>query len=219
MKYYEMNGCGNAFAILDGRGQHLAMTPQAIQRIAKSAKADQVLALEHSMRGDIFMRIWNNDGGEVSACGNATRCVAWLAMNERGRTSIKVETEAGLLTAERKGDDLIAVDMGSPLLKWEEIPLSERMDTRGIDIKIGPIDDPVLKMPGAVSMGNPHCTFFVEDVMGMDIEGVGPLVEGRMLFPEKVNAGRVGANQNMRSIGKNTNPINVKFQGKGTFDV
>ena len=80
MKYYQMNGCGNAFAILDGRGARLNMNAPAIARIAKAANADQVIALEHSMRGDVFMRIWNNDGSEVSACGNATRCVGWIVM-------------------------------------------------------------------------------------------------------------------------------------------
>ena len=190
MKYYQMNGCGNAFAILDGRGARLNMTQSAVARIARSASADQVIALEHSMRGDVFMRIWNSDGGEVSACGNASRCVGWIVMNERGRDDVKIETEAGLLFAERRPEqEQISVDMGSPLLKWEEIPLAERMDTRGIDIKIGPIDDPHLSMPGAVNMGNPHCTFFVDDLDDVDVAGVGPLVEGHMLFPEKVNAG------------------------------
>ena len=189
MKYYQMNGCGNAFAILDGRGARLNMNPPAVARIANAAGADQVVVLEHSMRGDVFMRIWNNDGGEVSACGNVTRCVGWILMNERDREEVTIETEAGLLSAEKRGDKIVAVDMGSPLLKWEEIPLAERMDTRGIDIKIGPIDDPFLSMPGAVNMGNPHCTFFVDDIADVDIETVGPLVEGHMLFPEKVNAG------------------------------
>lgn len=189
MKYYQMNGCGNAFAILDGRGRQLHLDEDAVRRIATSANADQVISLEHSMRGDIFMRIWNNTGEEVSACGNATRCVGWLVMNERGKDNVKIETDAGLLLAEDKGDKRIAVDMGSPLLKWEEIPLAERMDTRAIDVKIGPIDNPYLSLPGAVNMGNPHCTFFVDDIDSIDIEAIGPLVEGHPLFPKKVNAG------------------------------
>lgn len=189
MKYYQMNGCGNAFAILDGRGARLNMNPPAVARIAQAAGADQVIALEHSMRGDVFMRIWNKDGGEVEACGNASRCVGWIVMNERGRDAVKIETEAGMLSAEGKGEMMVAVDMGSPLLKWEEIPLAERMDTRGIDLKIGPIDNPAFSLPGAVNMGNPHCTFFVDDIEAVDVEAVGPLVEGHMMFPEKVNAG------------------------------
>lgn len=141
------------------------------------------------MRGDVFMRIWNSNGSEVGACGNAARCAAWLVMEETGADTVKIETEAGLLASERKGPTQIAVDMGSPLLKWEEIPLAERMDTRGIDLKIGPIDNPVLSLPGAVNMGNPHAVFFVDDIAAVDIETVGPLVEGHMLFPQKVNAG------------------------------
>ena len=165
------------------------MKPEAVARIASSAEADQVLALEHSMRGDVFMRIWNNDGGEVTACGNATRCVAWLLMRERNQDSVKIETEAGLLLAQRSSQDLISVDMGSPLLKWEEIPLAERMDTRGIDVKLGPIDAPYLQLPGAVSMGNPHCVFFVDSLDDINVEAIGPLVEGHPLFPEKTNVG------------------------------
>ncbi len=190
MKFYQMNGCGNGFAILDGRGERMNLDAAAIQRIANAAGADQVIALEHSMRADIFMRIWNNDGGEVSACGNVSRCVGWLMMKERNRPEIRIETDAGVLIARRADEDhMISVDMGSPLLKWEEIPLAERMDTRGIDLKIGPIDAPYLQLPGAVNMGNPHCTFFVDDVDALDIPAIGPLIEGHMLFPEKVNAG------------------------------
>lgn len=191
MKYYKMNGCGNAFAILDGRGESVRLGTENVKRIAKSSNADQIISLEHSMRGDIFMRIWNNTGDEVSACGNATRCVGWLMMRERNRDQIKIETEAGLLLATRfgNGEHMISVDMGSPLLKWEEIPLAERMDTRGIDLKIGPIDNPFLQLPGCANMGNPHCTFYVDDINDVDVEAVGPLVEGHMLFPEKVNAG------------------------------
>src|SRR5262249_40440348 len=90
---------------------------------------------------------------------------------------------------ERKGPHMIAVDMGSPLLKWEEIPLAERMDTRGIDLKIGPIDAPYLQLPGAVNMGNPHVVFFVPDVMAVDVKAVGSLVEWHPLFPQGVNVG------------------------------
>lgn len=191
MKYYQMNGCGNAFAILDGRGEKLQLSTEAVRRIANSANADQVVSLEHSMRGDIFMRIWNNTGNEVAACGNVSRCVGWIMMRERNRDTIKIETEAGLLVAKRagNGETMISVDMGSPLLKWEEIPLAERMDTRGIDVKIGPIDAPYLQLPGAVNMGNPHCIFFVDDLETVDVEAIGPLIEGHMLFPEKVNVG------------------------------
>ncbi len=192
MKFYRMNGAGNAFVIFDARGEKLDLTPDKIRAIAdpsEGAGADQVIAMEPSIRGDVFMRIWNRDGTEVGACGNATRCVAWLAMKDANRDDLVVETIAGRLASKRAGDMMISVDMGSPLLKWEEIPLAERMDTRGVDLKIGPIDAPYLQKPGCVNMGNPHVVFFVDDLDSIDTKAVGSLVEWHPLFPEGVNVG------------------------------
>ncbi len=192
MKVWKMNGAGNAFVIFDGRKQALGLTPERIRAVADPATglgADQVIALEPSLRGDVFMRIWNKDGSDAEACGNATRCVAWLAMEETGREALTIETVAGRLKAKREGATQVSVDMGSPLLKWEEIPLAERMDTRGIDLKVGPIDDPYLQLPGAVNMGNPHVVFFVPDLDAVDVKAVGSLVEWHPLFPQGVNAG------------------------------
>ncbi len=192
MKFWKMNGAGNAFVIFDGRRQPLGLAPEQIKAIADpetGAGADQVIAMESTLRGDVFMRIWNRDGSDAEACGNATRCVAWLVMEETGKDALTIETVVGRLKANRLGPARIAVDMGSPLLKWEEIPLSERMDTRGIDLKIGPIDAPYLQLPGAVNMGNPHAIFFVPDLDAVDVKAVGSLVEWHPLFPQGVNVG------------------------------
>lgn len=191
MKLYKMNGLGNAFAIFDARGRGgLSLTGAQARAIANPSGGvgcDQVIAIEQSIRGDAFMRIWNADGGEVDACGNAARCVGWLLVNETGKERVVIETNAGRLTAKKRGPATVCVDMGSPLLKWEEIPLAERMDTRRIDVKVGPIDDPVLHAPGAVNMGNPHCVFFVEDVAAVAVDKVGPMIEHHPLFPERAN--------------------------------
>jgi diaminopimelate epimerase len=136
---------------------------------------------------DIFMEIRNRDGGEVNACGNATRCVAWLWFREMGVESCVVETKADLLRCEKVGEDQVTVDMGEPKLEWKEIPLKEAMHTHHIDVKLGPIDNPVLHNPGAVNMGNPHCVFFVKDFTTAKPEKVGPMVEYFPLFPEQVN--------------------------------
>lgn len=192
MRVTYMNGCGNRFAVFDARKTAFRPTEAQIRQIANPPGAkgfDQIIALENSMRGHVFMRIWNSDGGEVSACGNATRCVGSLIMNEAAVDAVTIETEAGLLKASDAGEAMVTVDMGSPLLKWEEIPLSEKMDTRGVDLKIGPIDDPVLSRPACVSMGNPHAVFFVPDVGAIDVPAIGPLVEWHPIFPEGVNAG------------------------------
>ncbi len=192
MKFWKMNGAGNSFVIFDDRKGGLTLSPQQVAALADPATgvgADQVIAMEQTRAGDVFMRIWNKDGSSAEACGNATRCVAWLVMEETGKDRVVVETVAGRLKADRLGPAKISVDMGSPLLKWEEIPLAERMDTRGIDLKIGPIDQPYLSLPGAVNMGNPHVVFFVPDLDKVDVKAVGSLVEWHPLFPQGVNVG------------------------------
>lgn len=192
MHIFHMNGCGNRFVVFDGRARPWRKTADEIRQIAHpngKQAFDQIIGMESTPNGDVFMRIWNADGSEVSACGNATRCVGWLVQRETGQEEILIETEAGLLTARAAGDDMITVDMGEPRLEWEEIPLAEKMDTRFVDIKIGPMDNPVLSRPSCVNMGNPHAVFFVNDVNAYDIPAVGPLAEWHPLFPEGVNVG------------------------------
>jgi len=188
MRYFKMNGCGNDFVIIDARARGgLPLSPQQAKAIADrrtGVGCDQVIAVERSIRGDAFMRIWNHDGGEVTACGNATRCVAWMLMEEGGANSRRIETGAGLLYAERKGPNVITVDMGSPLLRWEEIPLARPMDTDRMHFSAGGFE-----APGAVNMGNPHVVFFVHDVRAVPIETLGPKVEKDPMFPEQVNVG------------------------------
>lgn len=184
-----MNGAGNAFMIFDARATPFAPKAEHIRSIASDMKADQVIALERAMGKDVFMRIWNADGSEVSACGNVSRCVGDILLRETGKEQVTIQTEADILKARRAENDLITVDMGSPLMGWEDIPLSEAMDVRGVDVKIGPIDKPILSRPAVVSMGNPHAVFFVNDVDAYDIPKIGPLVEWHPLFPEGVNVG------------------------------
>jgi diaminopimelate epimerase len=137
------------------------------------------------------MRIWNADGGEVGACGNATRCVAWLLMEAAGRDDVVIETEAGLLSAVRAdGDRRVSVDMGPPELRWDRIPLAEEMDPKGIELQVGPIDAPHLHTPGAVNMGNPHVVFFVDkEPTDALVKGSGSLIEHHPMFPQGVNVG------------------------------
>jgi diaminopimelate epimerase len=188
MRYFKMNGCGNDFVIIDARSRgSLPLSTDQAQAIADRKTGlgcDQVIAVERSIRGDAFMRIWNANGGEVEACGNATRCVAWLLMEEGGAVSRRIETPAGMLYAERRGERLVTVDMGSPLLRWEEIPLARAMDTAELEFAAGGLD-----RPGAVNMGNPHVIFFVNDVRAVPIESLGPKIEHDPLFPQRVNAG------------------------------
>lgn len=189
IRVWKMNGAGNAFAIFDARQAHFAPSREQVAEIASLFDADQIIAIERDAEKDAFMRIWNSDGGEVSACGNASRCVGLLLIQESGKEEVRIQTSADLLVASANGDGEITVDMGSPLMGWEDIPLSEKMDVRGVDVKIGPMDAPYLARPAVVSMGNPHAVFFIEDVDAYDIPALGPLVEWHPTFPEGTNVG------------------------------
>ncbi|MEM8987607.1 MAG: diaminopimelate epimerase [Pseudomonadota bacterium] len=192
LPFRKMNGLGNDFVVLDLRQTTASVSEDDARAIADrdhGIGCDQVVAIEADFSGaDAFMRIWNADGGEVAACGNAARCVGWLLLEEAGRDTAAIRTSAETLCAVRAGAQRVTVDMGPPRLDWASIPLSEPFeDTRFIDVKLGPIDNPVLWGPSAVSMGNPHCIFFVEDAEAHALERFGPMVENHPLFPERTN--------------------------------
>jgi diaminopimelate epimerase len=194
-RFLKMNGLGNDFVVVEARQAPFAPTPEEVRAIADRASGigcDQLIAIEPASGdagADAFMRIWNADGGEVAACGNATRCVGWLLTEAAGHQKVVIATEAGPLVAERVGELRVRVDMGRPGLGWRDIPLAEEMDTRGIELQVGPIDAPVLHTPGCVSMGNPHVVFFVPDAETAPVKEVGPLIEHHRLFPERTNVG------------------------------
>jgi diaminopimelate epimerase len=191
--FLKMNGTGNDFVVVDGRdGELFRPTADRVRAIADrktGVGCDQLIGIEPSAEADAFMRIWNADGTEVAACGNATRCVGWRILEDSGRNQVVLATEAGSLTVLRAGDHRVTVDMGQPRLGWSDIPLYEEMDTRGIELQVGPIDAPLLHTPGCVNMGNPHVVFFVEDAERAPVVEVGPLIEHHFLFPEGVNVG------------------------------
>ena len=171
-----MHGAGNDFVIIDERAGAFDLDVVALCDRRRGIGCDQLITLEapRSAGADVFMRIRNPDGSEAGACGNATRCVAGLL----GRRRVVVETVAGLLPAEVDGE--VTVDMGPARLGWREVPLAREMDTLHLELAGD---------PAAVSMGNPHVTFFVDDVAAVAIEAVGPGVERDALFPERVNVG------------------------------
>jgi diaminopimelate epimerase len=179
--FRKMHGAGNDFMIVDGRGQILPLSPRRIAALADRRTGigcDQFITLERPGPGaDIFMRIHNPDGSEAGACGNATRCVAALLHEQDGRTKMVVQTISGLLPV-TIGPDGIAVDMGTPKLRWNDVPLSGPADTLHL-----PIDGD----PAALSMGNPHATFFVDDVDEAAMRGAA--LEQHPLFPDRANIG------------------------------
>ena len=190
--FVKMNGCGNDFVVVDALARPFAPDADQVRALSDRQTGqgfDQLIAIEPSATGDAFMRVWNADGGSVQTCGNALRCVGWMLMEANGSDSVTIDTLGGPTVARRAGPDRITVDMGPPRLDWTEIPLAEEMDTRGIELQIGPIDDPVLHTPGAVSMGNPHVVFFTDRLDDGFVTGSGSLIEHHPLFPEGVNVG------------------------------
>ncbi len=191
LSFIKMNGLGNDFVILDARQQPLRIGGEEAKRLADRQRGigcDQVIIMEPSEEADVTMRIRNHDGMEVDACGNATRCVAWLLARETGKQNPVIETNAGLLGALVRPDDLVTIDMGPPLFDWDKIPLAEPFqDTRYIELQVGPIDAPVLHSPSVANIGNPHCIFWVDDVNGHDLGAIGPIIENHPLFPERAN--------------------------------
>jgi len=191
--FLKMNGLGNDFVVWDARDVPLKLSSDQIAALGDRASGigfDQMITVERSTVGaDAFMRIHNCDGSQVDACGNATRCVGRLLMEEKGLEAATIETRAGLLHAFKTGaPQTVTVDMGKPRLAWDQIPLAEEFhDTRAIELQIGPIDDPYLHTPAAVSMGNPHAIFWVKDIEAYDLGTIGPLLEHHPVFPEGAN--------------------------------
>jgi diaminopimelate epimerase len=185
--FIKMQGCGNDFVIIDNRQKPRKFSAKEAVAIADrrfGIGCDQLVLMEKSRRGDLFMRIYNADGSEVNSCGNASRCVGWLMMNETDKKQISIETKAGIITAKKANKDSVAVNMGKPELEWNKIPLAKKMDTLHLAIKSGPLADPV-----GVSMGNPHAVFFVNNIGKIDLEELGPWLENHSLFPNKANIG------------------------------
>lgn len=178
--FIKMHGLGNDFVVLDGRESDLpAMTKRAAARIADRREGigcDQVIVLRPSDRSDFAMRIFNADGGEVEACGNASRAVA-LHHGEPAQ----VETAGGIIALE-PAEGGASVDMGEPRFDWDAIPLAFAMDTAAM-----PLAWENLETPMAVNVGNPHAVFFVKDADAIDLARLGPLIEHDAIFPNRVN--------------------------------
>jgi diaminopimelate epimerase len=190
--FLKMNGLGNDFVVVESRTQPFTPTADEVRAIADRASGigcDQVIAIDPSAKADAGMRIWNADGGEVEACGNATRCVGWILMQASGRDAASIETAAGVLHARKGEGTTVSVDMGEPGLDWTQIPLSQQSDTMRLDVAIAAAEQAGLGVPGAVNMGNPHVVFFVDDALAAPVNSVGPIIEHDPLFPEAVNVG------------------------------
>lgn len=190
--FKKMNGLGNEIVMIDLRGSARVFTADEARAIAAQPRSrfDQLMVLHDPQTPgtDAYVRIYNADGSPAGACGNGTRCIAWVVAQQTGRRNVRFETSGGLLDADVEDIDTITVDMGEPRFRWDEIPLSEPFhDTSKIELQIGPIDQPVLHSPSVVNVGNPHAVFWVDDVDAYDLGRFGPLLESHPIFPERAN--------------------------------
>ncbi len=187
LTFTKMHGLGNDFVVLDAREHAISLDSKQANSLAERRQGigcDQILIIEPATAdgADVFMRIFNADGGEVDACGNGARCVAALVLAETGAERVKVQTNAGLLEARVGEDGFVAIDMGPVNLDWQAIPLAGEADTLALDLSVGDLTGPV-----AVNVGNPHAVFFVDDAAAVPLQDIGPKIETHAMFPERTN--------------------------------
>ncbi|MEM9062433.1 MAG: diaminopimelate epimerase [Pseudomonadota bacterium] len=181
LQFRKMHGLGNDFVIIDQRASDWPLTVDLVRAIGDRHRGvgfDQLTEIRPGGNVAADLVFWNSDGSVAAACGNATRCVADLLMSESGADALSLRTERGVLPCSRTEAGTISVDMGQPSLDWADVPLARSVDTVSL-----PLDG----SPAACSMGNPHCTFFVDDVDAVDLAGRGAEVETDPLFPQRTN--------------------------------
>ncbi len=208
LPFIKMHGLGNDFIILDLRSGYQTPEQEALRLLAdrhRGIGCDQIMLLsDASSHADIKLDMVNADGSVAGACGNGTRCVAWLLMRETGKEAIKIETISGMLSAWRSHDGLISVDMGYAALNWQDIPLASAQDSLNVSFNEMPFGTAV-----CVNMGNPHAVFFVEDAEQIDVEKWGAFYESDAMFPERANIEFVS------QTGKNQLRMRVYERGAG----
>ena len=199
----KMHGLGNDFVVIDER----ALGPVVDEALAiamadrhRGVGYDQLATIRDAEGADFHLTFWNSDGSTSAACGNATRCIARWEMDNTGKTDLTITTDRGTLYAKDAGEGLTSVNMGQPQLDWQEIPLARETDT---------LELPIEGQPTATGMGNPHCTFFVQDAEAVDLMTLGPRFEHDPLYPQRTNV------QFASVIGENHLRMRVWERGAG----
>ena len=189
LEAYKMDGLGNDFIIFDKRKKSVSLTKDHIVQIAdrNNIGCDQVIFIDKDERSDAYLKFYNSDGGEISACGNGSRCAAYLLMKENKNKKISLRTKVGILEAKLNDENLVSINMGQPNFEWNKIPLLKKMDNKNLEIKIDSNDGKEVKGGFSLSIGNPHVIFFVEDFNQFDLKKIGPKIENHNYFPEKCN--------------------------------
>jgi len=206
---YKMDGLGNDFIIFDKRKKSISLTKDQIIKISSRSNigCDQVIFIDKDETSDVSLTFYNSDGGEISACGNGSRCTAYLLMKENNNKKISLRTKVGILQAELDDKNLVRINMGQPNFKWRKIPLSKEMDNKNLKIKINSTDGKEIEGGFSLSVGNPHIIFFVEDFNKFNLKEIGPKIENHNYFPEKCNV-------TLASI-KNKKHVRVKVWERG----
>ncbi|WP_022702273.1 diaminopimelate epimerase [Pseudorhodobacter ferrugineus] len=179
--FLKMHGLGNDFVVIDSRGGGVIVTPALARALGDRNRGvgfDQLAEIRDADGADFALDFWNSDGSRAGACGNATRCVSDLVMRQTGANAVSLLTARGSLSALRRTDGMVSVNMGPPQLDWADVPLSHAVDQLHLPLQ----GDPV-----AVGMGNPHCVFFVPDADAVALTTLGPRFESDPLFPQKTN--------------------------------
>jgi len=205
---YKMDGLGNDFIIIDKRKKPVSLTKEQIIKISdrNNIGCDQVIFINEDKKNDAFLNFYNSDGGEVAACGNGSRCVAYLLMNENKNQEISLRTKAGVLKAGLNNGS-VWINMGPPIFEWDKIPLIKKMNNNNLKITITDIENKKIEGGFSLSIGNPHVIFFVENLNKFNIKKIGPEIENHNYFPEKCNV-------TLASI-KNKNNIKIKVWERG----
>ena len=209
LEAYKMDGLGNDFIIFDKREKPISLSKEQIIKISdrNNIGCDQVIFIDKVKSSNAFLKFYNSDGGEISACGNGSRCVAYLLMKENNKKKISLKTKVGILQAELKDKNLVSINMGQPNFEWNKIPLLKKMDNKNLEIKINSNDGKEIKGGFSLSIGNPHVIFFVKDINQFNLEEIGPKIENHSYFPEKCNV-------TLASI-KNRKHVKVKVWERG----
>ena len=189
IKAFKMDGLGNDFVIIDNRQKITNLTKEQIIKICNRnfIGCDQLILIETAKSADANLRFYNSDGGESGACGNGTRCVADLISKELNNKNVVLKTQSGNLKSEILGNNIVTTEIGKAKTEWNEIPLSEKLNTKNLNIKINDKNNKEHLGGTAVNVGNPHIIFFVSEIDNFDIKKIGPSIENHKIFPEKCN--------------------------------
>ena len=188
-KAYKMDGLGNDFVIIDQRIENIQISKDQIVKICDRnfIGCDQLIFIKKNDKLDANLEFYNSDGSFSGACGNGTRCVAYLLSKEKNKSSIDVQTSSGILNSKILKDKLVETKIGIPKTKWNEIPLNKKLNTKNLNFKI--LDKKNNEFIGgiAINVGNPHIVFFVKNLKKINLKKVGPKIEKLSLFPERIN--------------------------------